>query len=173
MDYNNEYPLLTDENHIYKSVNYDELMDLINGLATGIFYIGGSWCKNCQAIIGLLNETCKNHFIHTIYNFDSRSIGIIDDFDDVRDCKTLEDKLKYYDLVEKIGFNNTTDEFVDNTLISRMHLPFIFALKNGTPVDFFSMELVYEDNIYTYENQKIDRKNEFINRLEQLISKII
>lgn len=173
MDYNLDYELLNDANNIFKEVSYDELMDLVNGFTTGIFYIGGAWCKNCQAIAGLLNSECKKKFVDTIYNFVPKYTNDLGEEVDIRSCLSLEDKLKYYDLVEKIGFNNSSDETVTDTLITKMHVPFIFALKNGVCVDFFSMELIYENGLYVEEGHSIDMKDSFINRLDLLIDKLM
>ena len=59
MNYCEEYTKLKDENHIYKSISYDELRNLIDSFGTGLIYIGGPWCKNCQAIIDVVNSIGK------------------------------------------------------------------------------------------------------------------
>lgn len=173
MDYNLEYSYLNDNEHILKEISFLELLNKIDSFDSGVFYIGGAWCKNCQAIINLLNEECKNKFISIIYNYDPRYINELGEVIDIRDCSTLDDKLNYYNLVEKIGFNNTSLEKVKETLISRMHIPFIFALKNGICVDSFCYELIYIDGIYIEEGKNEDCKEKFLNRLDLLINKMI
>ena len=34
---------------------------------TGVIYIGGAWCKNCQAVISLINKTAKKNKINPVY----------------------------------------------------------------------------------------------------------
>lgn len=171
MDFNEKYKLLTDKNHIYEEVSYNRLMDLVNGFTTGIFYIGGPWCESCQLIIEILNDVCKKNNIDVIYNYDPKFINILKEEEDLRDCKSLEVKLKYYELVEKIGFNNSTEECVKDTLISKMHVPFIFGMRNGTCVDFFSMELSLHNGKDELKDEAASGKIEFISRLNELINK--
>ena len=55
MDYCLEYQHLTDLDHLYKEISYDELISFFDGFKTGFVMIGGAWCINCQAIIKELN----------------------------------------------------------------------------------------------------------------------
>ncbi|MDE5565858.1 MAG: hypothetical protein K2I77_02620, partial [Anaeroplasmataceae bacterium] len=70
MNFTEEYALLNDKLNVFRSVNYEKMMKMIYKFKTGIIYIGGAWCKNCQAIIQLLNKTAKKNKIKTIYNYD-------------------------------------------------------------------------------------------------------
>ena len=59
MTFVQEYQLLEDRFHVFKSITYDKMMKMLTQFKTGIIYIGGAWCKNCQAIVALLNKTAK------------------------------------------------------------------------------------------------------------------
>lgn len=170
MDYCLEYQYLTDENHIFKCINYDELMEHINGFESGLYYIGGAWCKNCQAIIKELNEIGKKLGLDVIYNYDSKFINIFKEEEDLRDCKSLEIKLKYYAIVEKLKYKS--DELVIDTLIPKIHIPFIFGMKNGTCIGYYSPEFIKDEKGLHEEDDTEDKTIEFICNVSDLIHKV-
>ncbi len=169
MNYCEEYTNLNDENHIYKSISYDELRNLIDSFGTGLIYIGGPWCKNCQAIIDVVNSIGKKRGLECIYNYDPKFTNIFGEVEDLRDCKTLEEKLKYYYLVEKLGFKS--NELVENTLIPKFHCPFFIALKNGSCVGYYTSELV-KDTYLHKENETEDMSVDFFDNIISLIEKV-
>lgn len=170
MDYCMEYEFLNDENHIFKSIGYDELIDLLDGFKTGLFYIGGPWCPNCQAIIGDLNDIAKKLGVDVIFNYDPVFVNVFNEKEDLRDCKTLENKLKYYAIVEKLKFKS--DELVVDTLISRMHVPFIFALKNGSCIGYYSSELIRDKTGLHIEGSLDDQTINFTLAISDLVNQI-
>ncbi len=165
-----DYVHLTDENHIIQSISYDELIQLLDGFGTGLVFIGGPWCANCQAIIKELNEVAKKFGLEAIFNYDPRFINVFKEEEDLRDCKTLENKLKYYAIVEKLKFKS--DELVVDTLIPRMHVPFIFGIKNGSCIGYYSPELIKDGNGLHSKEDNEDKTIEFICHITELIHKI-
>ncbi len=170
MDYCLEYQFLKDENHIYKSINYEELIHLLDSFSSGLVYIGGAWCKNCQAIINELNEVGKKSGLDVIYNYDPKFTNVFKEEEDLRDCKTLENKLKYYAIVEKLGFKSK--ELVVDTLIPKMHIPFIFGIKNGRCIGYYSPEYIKDEKGIHAEESTEDKTIEFICTVTDLIHKI-
>ena len=167
MNYCLEYEHLKDKRHIYKSVNYDELISFLDGFGTGLLYIGGPWCKNCQAIIDIVNKIAKKRGLKEIVNYDPKFVNIYNDLEDLRDCKSLEIKLKYYAIVEKLGFKSC--ELVPDTLIPRMHVPFLAAIKNGVCVGYISTEYVRDGSQLFVEGEEEDKTVDFVDSLVSLI----
>lgn len=170
MSFVEEYPLLEDKHNVFKSVNYEKMMRMIYKFKTGVIYIGGAWCKNCQAIIHILNKSAKKNKIRSIYNFDPRFINVFKEEVDLRDCGDLETKLNYYYLIEKIGF--TSDVYVQDTLIPRMNVPAIIGLKNGNCVGIISEEFVLDDKGLHKENSTEDQTKNFEEQLDLLFKKV-
>lgn len=170
MDFCLEYEHLNDENHIFQSISYDELIRLLDNFGTGLVFIGGAWCKNCQAIIKELNEIGKKCGLDVIYNYDTKFINVFKEVEDLRDCKTLENKLKYYAIVEKIKYKS--NELVQDTLISKIRVPFIFGIKNGSCVGYYSIELIKDKNGLHEEDSLEDKTIDFVYNVSSLIHKI-
>jgi len=170
MDYCKEYEFLNDKDHIFKSISYDELIDLLDGFGTGLIFIGGPWCPNCQAIINDLNGIGKKLGLDVIYNYDPKFINIFQEEEDLRDCKTLEHKLKYYAIVEKIKYKS--EELVVDTLIPRRHVPFIFGIKNGSCIGYFDKELIKDDAGLHLADSTEDQTIDFTLAISDLINKV-
>ena len=75
-------------------------MKMFDKFKTGVIFIGGSWCKNCQAVIEIINKTAKKNKVRSIYHFDPKFINIFKEEVDMRDCGDLETKLNYFQLEE-------------------------------------------------------------------------
>ncbi len=170
MSFTNDYELLKDHFHVFRSVTYDKMMNLIYKFKTGVLYIGGTWCKNCQAIISLLNRTAKKCKIRTIYHYDPHFINVFKEEVDLRDCQDLETKLNYYYLIEKIGY--TSDELVQDTLIPRLPVPAIIGIKNGICVGIITDEYELKGECLVKENDSKDYTEEYTNKLEELFLKV-
>lgn len=170
MDYCLEYKHLNDEEHIFKSINYNELISLLDSFDTGLVFMGGAWCPNCQAIIDTLNSIGKKRGLKCIYNYDPKFINIYGEEEDLRDCKSLEVKLNYYAIVEKTGFKS--DKLVVDTLIPRIPLPTIFAIKNGVCVGYYSEELIKEGSSLMSVDGTEDKTLDFAHHVISLIQKI-
>ena len=153
MDFVKEYKYLEDEENIFKSIDYDQLMDMINNLGSGLVVMGGPWCEYTKAVMKEINDIGKKAGIDVIYNYDPRFVDVFKEVTDLRECKTLETKLKYYALVEKIHFKS--DELVQDTLISKIDTPFIFGIKNGECVGYFSIQATKNpDGLLVPTNEK-------------------
>ena len=169
MDYCKEYDYLKDEDHLFKPITPDDLIHLLDTLYTGVVYIGGPWNPKCQAVIDLVNNIGKKRGLSEIYNMDTKFINVYGEEEDIRDCKSLEVKLKYYEIVEKMHFKS--DELCDYTLISKMHCPFFLGLKHGNCVGYFSCEYKRDGVLLYDEGSNEDRTIDFADKLIDLINK--
>lgn len=170
MDYCKEYEHLLDEEHVFQQISYEGVIHLLDSFGTGFVFIGGPWCKNCQAIISDLNEIAKEAGIDTIYNYDPRFVNEFKREVDIRDCSNLDLKLKYYAFIEKIKYKS--HEFVKNTLIPRIPVPFFVAIRNGLCVGYYSIELIKDENGLHLEDSLDDKYHEFKSHILSLITKV-
>lgn len=154
----------------FKTLSIDEITDYFNGETTGIFYIGGNWCKHCESTIDLFESILDEKGVKEVYTLDPVYKNVFSEDEDFRDCKSLEIKLKYYLIIEKCGFKS--DEFVPDTLIPRMHVPFYIGLKNGVCTKFYSIELEKKDNKLVKEGSDLDYTNEYKNNIIELIDSV-
>lgn len=156
--------------HVFKSVTYEKVMKMIENFKTGVIFIGGSWCENCQAVIDVLNRTAKKNKIRSIYHFDPRFVNIFNEEVDMRDCGDLETKLNYYYLIEKLGYKN--EKMVQDTFIPRMSVPAIIGLRNGTCVGVIDDEYLLDGEILHSKDSNDDKKEEYIQKLNELFEKV-
>ena len=160
-------------NDIYsyiKQISYDDFIKLFDSLDTGLVYIGGKWCDNCTSVLDIVVEEAKKQKLDYIYNYDPVFTNVYGEQEDLRDCKSLEIKLKYYAIVEKSHFKS--DELVKDTLIPKIHVPFFMAIRNGSCVGYYTVELLKENGILHLINDDKDRTEEFRNNIKDLISKL-
>lgn len=169
MDFCSEYKYLNDENHILKDISYEELENILNNFGSGLVVIGGSFSQETQAIIKELNDIAKREGLTEVFVYNPRFINVFNEVEDLRDCLTLEHKLKYYAIVEKTGFKS--DSLVRDTLIAKMNVPTFFAIKNGTCVDYFTSRYI-KDPYLRLSDDLEDRTLEFDLRLTSLIRKL-
>jgi thiol-disulfide isomerase/thioredoxin len=83
-DFNDKYEYLKDENNVFVSIRYEDLMKRLD-TDTFILYVGGAWCPNCQASVKFINEAAKELNIDKVYNFDTR----------ISSLKTAEKDISY------------------------------------------------------------------------------
>ncbi len=171
MNYNDVYPLLKDRFNVFRNASYDKVMQMFHKFKTGIVFIGGSWCKNCQAVVSIINKTAKKHKIKTILHYDPHFIDIFKDEVDIRDCGTLENKLDYYYLIEKLEYKS--DIYVDDTLIPRIKVPAVIGIKNGICVGVIDEEYILDDLGLHKENEVEDHTEDYINKLDELFERTI
>ena len=169
MNFLSDFKYLTDENNIYKEISYDEFKELLDGFHSALIIVGGSWSEEFQAVAAEVNKIAKEEKLSEIYVYDPRFINVFKEEEDLRDCLTLENKLKYYYIVEHTGFK--APELVRDTLIAKMEVPTFFAIKNGTCVDYFTSKYIKDPFIREKDNLE-DKTLEFITRFKQLISKM-
>lgn len=158
MDFCMEYLYLNDEKHVYKAIDLDELLELFDSSFTGLIFIGGHWCKNCQAIINHLNNIVKMCNIKNVYYFDVRvetELGIIED---LRNPTSLDFRLKFTKIIDKIGVN-----------LDELRVPFFIAVKGGSVEAYFSDELLYDGSILHYPDSDIDQTEVFTQKIIRLI----
>lgn len=156
------------DNNLFVELDYNGVLDFFASLKTGLIYIGGSWCKTCENVMDKLTCIAKNMGLNEIYHYDPRFVNVYGEVEDLRDCKSLEIKMDYYKLVEKLGF--TSNELVKNTLIPRIHLPFFAAVKFGRCVKYYSKELFKEEDgkLHTIDCED-DCSDEFCDNIKELI----
>ena len=170
MSYNDEYPLLKDKFNVFRSATYDKVMEMFYKFKTGVVYIGGAWCKNCQAIISILNRTAKKNKIRTIWHYDPHVINVFKEEVDLRDCGDLETKLNYYYLIEKLGF--TSDTLVQDTLIPRLNVPAVIGIKNGICIGIIHEEYLLEGECLHEEDSTEDCTEHYEQRLTELFQAV-
>ena len=164
------YDLLKGKTHVFKSVTYEKVMKMLEKFKTGVILIGGSWCKNCQAVIEIINKTAKKNKIRSIYHFDPKFVNVFKEEVDLRDCGDLETKLNYYYLIEKLGYKNET--LVQDTFIPRISVPAVIGIKNGVCIGVIEDEYVLENDILHLEGSTEDKKEEYIEKLNNLFQKV-
>lgn len=155
---------------LVKSINYDELMSFFSSFKSGFIIIGGKWCENCNAVHEIVENEAIRFGVDTIYEYDPVFKNIYGEQEDLRDCKSLEIKLKYYAIVERSGFKSK--ELVKDTLIPKIHVPFFMAIKNGSCVGYYTIELVRDGEILHKENEVKDRTYEFVEKIDELFDKL-
>ena len=164
------YDLLKGKIHVFRSVKYEKVMKMLEMFKTGVIFIGGSWCKNCQAVIEIINKTAKKNKIRSIQHFDPKFINIFKEEVDMRDCGDLETKLNYYYLVEKLGFKS--DILVQDTFIPRIPVPAVIGIKNGACVGIVAEEYVLDNDVLHAEGSDVNMMDEYVAKLEQLFKRV-
>lgn len=170
MNYNEAYPLLKDRFNVFRYATYEKVMQMFNKFKTGVVYIGGAWCKNCQATIAIINKTAKKNKIRTILHFDPHFIDVFRDEVDIRDCGSLETKLDYYYLIEKLEYKS--DVYVLDTLIPRINVPAVIGIRNGICVGVIDEEYILDDLGLHKENDTKDCTQEYTERLTELFERV-
>lgn len=69
------YEHLNDENHVFQTLNYEELVNLFDSKGNYVVLFGGAWSESTQANIGFINQVAKEYGVDTIYNFDTKLDG--------------------------------------------------------------------------------------------------
>ncbi|MEV5025961.1 S-layer homology domain-containing protein [Paenibacillus sp. LPE1-1-1.1] len=69
------YEHLDDENHVFQTLNYEELVNLFDSKGSYVVLFGGAWSESTQANIGFINQVAKEYGVDTIYNFDTKLDG--------------------------------------------------------------------------------------------------
>ena len=156
--------------HVFKSVTYEKVMKMLEKFKTGVIFMGGSWCENCQAVVSIINKTAKKNKIRSINHFDPRFMNIFQEEVDLRDCEDLESKLNYYYLIEKIGY--TSENLVPDTFIPRITVPAIIGIKNGTCVGIIEDEYLLDDDVLHLKDSTEDKTEEYIKKLNELFQKV-
>lgn len=95
--FNNVYEHLNDENHVFKTATYEDIVHLFESEGNYAVLVGGAWSEQTQAEIGFINEVAKEYGVSTVYNFDTRLDG---DSLNIADSSN-KFAYKYVDLVSK------------------------------------------------------------------------
>lgn len=149
-DYFSEvYPQLNDENHILKTITYEDLVTIFNSEGTFAILFGGAWSDETQADIGYINEVAKAYGIQTVYNFDTKLDG-----NELQIADSSNSFAHYYvDLVNKYLTNIDTllDIEADNVsytkdeqavIAKKLQAPFLFVYNKDHVVDGESAPII-------------------------------
>ncbi len=200
-DYVENYEYLDDTNNVFKKVDYDKVMSLLNDKDAKIIYFGGAWCPNCQTAAPFINEVAKELGIKTVYNFDTRVNGNEKKYD-IRNCMDVTAKKQYADLINVLGYENPEGTVVtldgedvldeNGNTIARMPVPTLVAIKDGKLLGFLTREYYYDSekdavfvdlphyNAATGENEynhkfdgdEINVKDEFLKEIKDILNLI-
>lgn len=124
-------------NHIIEKVNYDKLMNLLDGVDEQIYYFGWAECPNCQAAIKYIDNVAKNIGFKKIYYYD---------FQNIRN----EDQDSYKNFIEKIAYTN--DNKTGNG-VSRMPAPTVVVRKNGQTLNWVTREYFVDEKTKELSSQ--------------------
>ena len=163
-----DFKHLNDEHHVYKEISILDLKDVFYNNETAFIIIGGPWCPKTQAIMGITNTIAKREGLNKIFVYNPRFINVFGEEEDLRDCLTLEHKLDYYFIVEKIGFKNEHSELVQDTLIQKMDTPVFVVVKEGKALAYYSSKFILNPYL-RYEDNLEDKTLEFDKELTKLI----
>ncbi|MFC6333514.1 S-layer homology domain-containing protein [Paenibacillus septentrionalis] len=144
------YPQLNDENHILKTITYEDLVTIFESEGNFAILFGGAWSEETQADIRYINEVAKEYGIHTLYNFDIRLDG------NELDISDSSSKYAHYyvDLVNEYLTNIETllDPAVENVsyvqnggaeiAASKLQAPFLFIYNKNHQVEGASAPIV-------------------------------
>ncbi len=153
-----------------KEMTYEDLINMFDSFKTGFIVIGGSWCRNFNDVMDNLLKVSNEEGLDTIYKYDPLFENIYGEKEDLRDCKSLEVKLKYYAIVEKMGFKN--EEKVKDTLIARMPVPCFASLKHGICDNYYAVELFKDNNILHLKDDNTDKTIDFENNIRNLVKEV-
>lgn len=111
-----EYTLLKDENHVFISIEYFEVLDMIENKDSAIIYIGRPGCAWCQEAVVVLNDIAKEYkqpvyYVHTRSDYNVSDAG-------KEDFKRIEEFLYDYLLKDEDGERY-------------MSVPDVLFMKNG------------------------------------------
>lgn len=67
---NIQYDNLTDEDHIYRTVTYAELIHILQQEGNYAIYFGGSWCHYSRGFLAPFNDIAKTYYVSEVYVFD-------------------------------------------------------------------------------------------------------
>lgn len=136
---NDEWTYLKDDNAVYQTVSYDQMVKLFESEGTYMFLFGGSWCGNTQSVVSQINDVAKEYGVEKIYMFDWRVDGRIDGKGVDRHLRDNENEFRhlYVDVVNKYLPNITTisdrekdgirytNEAGEEALANKMYVPFL------------------------------------------------
>lgn len=170
-DFNEKYEYLKDENNVFVSIRYEDLIKKLDS-DTFVLYVGGSWCPNCQASVKFINEAAKELNIDKVYNFDTRISSLKTGEKDIRNCNNDAQTSLYRAFIETLGYVNPDGKVTEGTDIARLAVPAVFAIKNGEIVDVLVKEYFYneeKDLLYIMGDEETNYKEDYLNSLKELM----
>ena len=170
-DFNDKYEYLKDENNVFVSIRYEDLMKRLD-TDTFILYVGGAWCPNCQASVKFINEAAKELNIDKVYNFDTRISSLKTAEKDIRNCNNAAQESLYRAFIETIGYVNPNGTMTEGTDIARLAVPAVIAIKEGKVVGVLVKEYFYneeKDLLYIMGDEETNYKEEYLTSLKELM----
>ena len=153
---------------VIKEIDYDEVLELFLKLETCIFIIGEKGETCTENVMDFVNKLAKKHNISNVYIFDPTFINVYGEKENMIDCKSLEIKLKYYKIVELLKFKN--NELCKDTLIPKIHTPFIASIRFGSMIDY--IEAPYNRKDGKLYDDKEDVTISFVDELSHVINDV-
>lgn len=124
----------------FKPLTFYSLKSKLDQNESFIFFLGAPWCKNCRAIMPILNEVV-NEMGKTIYVMDPRPYRQKTKQSDIRKqlTKETEKMMKYISSHLNIDLlKNTNDTY-------QLSIPFLTVFENGVARSYFNKEYVSSD----------------------------
>lgn len=72
-----DYPSLNDKNHIYKEVQIDDVITMLEDKESFYLDMGFPECPWCQALMPVLNEVAKDAAVKVVYYLCTKKFGIM------------------------------------------------------------------------------------------------
>ena len=154
MDRQDGIDTFEDTDIVFRSLNWEQLVYLLQQEGNYLILLGGSWCHNTRAAIGYVNDLAHEYGITTIYNFDFRVDGSSSDthirvsngdsaaaapynylYGELvsRFLTNLTDWVEYTEDSES-ALTYTNSEGVDTT-VAKVQVPFLFLYNRDNTVD--------------------------------------
>lgn len=151
------------------AIDFDVLKSKIDNKESFLFYLGGTWCKNCRAIDYMIIDVAKKNNVK-VNNFDPRD-GLKEPIDDFRKCNNVKQESLYREFIELLQYKNNETVVVDSdgelrdTNIPSLSVPALMAINNGEIKHIILEE--YEEGEVTNQMEEY-----FKNELQVLINKL-
>lgn len=124
-----------------KEIRLLHFLKMVENKESFILLFGGAWCRNCKAIVPVLNEfLIKNNL--SVYELDPREGMKKRRGSDIRKSDT-KDKIRKYTKISNI-FNFDSLEESSNGL-KKISVPFIVKIKDGKAISYYSKEYLKKD----------------------------
>lgn len=154
---NENYPGLTDTSSVYKVIDANKCLELIDNDEKCLMIFAFPSCPWCQQLIPILNDVAKENNYNKIYYIDVK---------DMRDNLESADHETYLEIADKL--NKVLDKEKN-----RMNAPTLVALNNGEVVgyhlDTVSSHQMVDGILPQLTDEQKDELKEIIVRLINLV----
>lgn len=130
-----------------KPISYYTLLLKLEHKESFNLFIGGSWCKNCRAIMPELVEVLENK--ESIYLLDPRPFRRKRPYTDIRKCLTKNTEQMMLNISNHLCLDTSKRENGSYAL----RVPFIVRIDDGMGHNYFSEEYIKEEMTPEISNQ--------------------